>query len=367
MSRAIQLARRGLYSTDPNPRVGCVLVREDTIIAEGWHQRAGEPHAEIIALNHIGHVADGTTCYVTLEPCAHRGRTPPCTDALINANIERVIAAMVDPNPEVSGKGLETLQRAGIQVEHDLLSDQSRELNPGFIRRMESSMPYVRCKLAMSVDGRTALAGGESMWITSAEARADVQRLRARSSAIMTGIGTILIDDPALDVRGIETGGKQPLRVIMDTVLRTPCRAKMLNLPGRTLIFTKSHDRKKQQALQDAGAEIINLSDPGKLTWLQAVLQHLAVEEEVNELMLEAGATLCGSMLAGGLIDEIVIYMAPVLMGQNARPLFNLPAIQTMSDRIRLATCETRMIGKDLRITAKIDKIKTNQYMVNGN
>jgi diaminohydroxyphosphoribosylaminopyrimidine deaminase/5-amino-6-(5-phosphoribosylamino)uracil reductase len=360
MSRAIRLARRGLYSTDPNPRVGCVLVKGDAIVAEGWHQRAGEPHAEIIALNVIQHDAKGATCYISLEPCAHEGRTPPCTDALIKANISRVVAAMSDPNPEVSGMGFEYLQQAGIQTEHGLLASQSRELNPGFIRRMESSFPYVRCKLAMSTDGRTALACGESKWITSTEARLDVQRLRARSSAIMTGIGTILADDPSHNVRDIETFGKQPLRVIVDSALRTPCSAKMLNLPGRTLIFTQSEEKEKRQALQEAGAEIINLSAHGKLTWLQAILQHLAVEEEVNEVLLEAGASLCGSMLEGGMIDEIILYMAPILMGQNAKPLFNLPAINTMSDRIQFNTYDTRTIGKDLRITAKIDKIKSN-------
>lgn len=356
MSRAIQLARRGLYSTDPNPRVGCVLVKGGAIVAEGWHQRAGGSHAEIIALNVIEHDAKGATCYISLEPCAHEGRMPPCTDALIKANMTRVIAAMSDPNPEVSGMGFEYLQQAGIQTEHGLLSSQSRELNPGFIRRMESSMPYVRCKLAMSTDGRTALACGESKWISSAEARLDVQKLRARSSAIMTGIGTILADDPSLNVREIDTFGKQPLRVIVDSALRTPCSAKILNLPGRTLIFTQSEERDKQQVLQNAGAEIIYLPVHGKLARLQAILQHLAVEEEVNEVLLEAGASLSGGMLEGGLIDEIIIYMAPVLMGQNAKPLFNLPAIDSMQDRIQLDTYETRIIGKDLRITAKMVK-----------
>jgi diaminohydroxyphosphoribosylaminopyrimidine deaminase/5-amino-6-(5-phosphoribosylamino)uracil reductase len=356
MSRAIQLARRGLYSTDPNPRVGCVFVKDNTIVAEGWHQRAGEPHAEIIALNALEHNAEGATCYVTLEPCTHEGRTPPCTDALVNANIARLVAAMPDPNPVVSGRGLEYLQKAGIRADHGLLSSQSSALNPGFIHRMKFSMPYVRCKMAMSTDARTALASGESKWITSSEARMDVQRLRARSSAIMTGIGTILIDDPSLNVREIKNFGQQPLRVIIDTALRTPCKAKILSQAGRTLIFTQSEDRNKQQALQKAGAEIINLPGSGKSPWLQAVLKYLAVEEEVNEILLEAGASLCGSMLECGLIDEIIIYMAPVLLGHNAKPLFNLPAINAMSDRIQFNTYETRIVGNDLRISAKIDQ-----------
>ena len=360
MSRAIHLARRGLHTTDPNPRVGCVLVREETVLAEGWHQHAGEPHAEINALNAIGHDANGATCYITLEPCAHTGRTPPCTDALINANVSRVIVSMVDPNPEVSGKGLDTLHRAGIQVEHGLLSSEAKKLNPGFIKRMEDSLPYVRCKLAMSMDGRTALTNGESRWISSDAARSDVQRLRARSSAIMTGIGTVVADDPSLDVRLDGFDGKQPLRVIIDSSLRMPCNARMLSLPGRTLVVTKSQDGAKQQALQLAGAEVILVDHHAGLSWLQSVLQYLAVHEEVNEILLEAGASLSGGMLTDGLLDEIVIYMAPSLLGQDARPLFKLPEIGSMSERIRIGTYEIRMIGKDLRITVKIDKMEGN-------
>lgn len=360
MSRAIHLARRGLHTTDPNPRVGCVLVREETVLAEGWHQHAGEPHAEINALNAVGHDASGASCYVTLEPCAHTGRTPPCTDALINAGVSRVIVSMTDPNPEVSGKGLDLLRKAGILVEHGLLSDQARELNPGFIKRMESSLPYVRCKLAMSMDGRTALHNGESQWISSIEARSDVQRLRARSSAIMTGIGTVMADDPSLDVRSQGSDNKQPLRVVLDTSLRMPCSAKMLRLPGRTLVATKSQDSGKHEALRRAGAEIILVDSDAGSSWLKSVLQYLAVNEEINEILLEAGASLSGSMLTEGLLDEIVIYMAPCLMGQDARPLFNLPKIGAMSERIQIATYETRMIGKDLRITAKIDKMENN-------
>lgn len=350
MSRAIQLAYRGLYTTDPNPRVGCVLVKNGRIIGEGWHERAGEPHAEINALLRAVEHAQGATAYVTLEPCCHHGKTPPCSDALIAAQLARVVIAMQDPNPKVAGNGIQQLRGAGMQVETGLLEAQARALNPGFIRRMQTRRPYVRNKLAMSLDGRTAMADGESKWITSEAAREDVQRWRARSSAIVTGISTVLSDDPAMTVRlpGTE---RQPLRVIIDTNLSTPATAKILQQPGRTLIMTASQDEAARVQLQEAGAQIVQLPQQGNHIDLRAVLEELT-ELEVNEVLLETGATLSGAMLEAGLIDELIIYMAPLLMGDAARPLFKLPQLAKMQDRIELELREVRAVGKDLRVIA---------------
>ena len=350
MSRAIQLAYRGLYTTDPNPRVGCVLVKQGRVIGEGWHERAGEPHAEINALLRAGEHAQGATAYVTLEPCCHHGKTPPCSDALIAAQLARVVIAMQDPNPKVAGNGIQQLRGAGMQVETGLLEAQARALNPGFIRRMQTRRPYVRNKLAMSLDGRTAMADGESKWITSEAAREDVQRWRARSSAIVTGISTVLSDDPAMTVRlpGTE---RQPLRVIIDTNLSTPATAKILQQPGRTLIMTASQDEAARVQLQEAGAQIVQLPQQGNHIDLRAVLEELT-ELEVNEVLLETGATLSGAMLEAGLIDELIIYMAPLLMGDAARPLFKLPQLEKMQDRIELELREVRAVGKDLRVIA---------------
>lgn len=350
MSRAIQLAYRGLYTTDPNPRVGCVLVKNGRIIGEGWHERAGKPHAEINALLQASEYAQGATAYVTLEPCCHHGKTPPCSDALIAAQLARVVIAMQDPNPKVAGNGIQQLRGAGMQVETGLLEAQARALNPGFIRRIQTRRPYVRNKLAMSLDGRTAMADGESKWITSEAAREDVQRWRARSSAIVTGISTVLSDDPAMTVRlpGTE---RQPLRVIIDTNLSTPATAKILQQPGRTLIMTASQDEAARVQLQEAGAQIVQLPQQGNHIDLRAVLEELT-ELEVNEVLLETGATLSGAMLEAGLIDELIIYMAPLLMGDAARPLFKLPQLAKMQDRIELELREVRAVGKDLRVIA---------------
>lgn len=350
MSRAIQLAYKGLYTTDPNPRVGCVLVKDGRIIGEGWHVRAGEAHAEINALLQAGEHAQGATAYVSLEPCCHQGKTPPCTDALIAAQVERVVIAMQDPNPSVAGNGVQQLRNAGIQVEAGLLEAQARAVNPGFVQRMQTRRPYVRNKLAMSLDGRTAMADGESKWITSEAAREDVQRWRARSSAILTGVGTVLADDPAMTVRLPDTE-RQPLRVIIDTNLSTPPAAKILQQPGRTLIMTASEDESAQEQLLAAGAEIRQLPQQGNHIDLRAVLEELA-ELEINEVLLETGATLSGAMLEAGLIDELVIYQAPLLMGDTARPLFRLPHLARMQDRIELQLREVRAVGPDLRIIA---------------
>lgn len=352
MARALRLAARGLYTTDPNPRVGCVIVKNDQIVGEGWHVRAGEPHAEIHALKMAADQAEGATAYVTLEPCCHQGRTPPCSAALIKAKLTRVVIAMQDPHARVNGGGISQLREAGIQVETDLLTEQAGALNPGFIKRMQRGRPFVRCKLGMSLDGRTAMASGESQWITSAAARDDVQRLRARSSAIITGVGTVLADDPSMTVRlnGIE---RQPLRVVLDTNLSMSPKAKMLSLPGRTLLMTCSEDDAARQRLQQAGAEVLLMPTQANRVSMEAVLDRLA-EMEINEVLLESGATLSGAMLQQGLVDELVIYMAPVLMGDNARGLFNLPGLEKMADKIQLEISDIRAVGKDWRIMAKI-------------
>ncbi len=355
MSRALQLAERGLFTTDPNPRVGCVLVKDGAVVGEGWHVRAGEAHAEIIALAQAGEQARGATAYVTLEPCCHHGRTPPCTEALINAGVTRVVAAMVDPNPQVSGQGLAQLQAAGIAVERGVMAAQAEGLNPGFVMRMRKGRPFVRAKLAMSLDGRTAMASGESKWITGEAARADVQRLRARSSAIITGIGTVLMDDPSLTVRLEGEGAvhtRQPLRVVLDPHLSLPPTARLLGLPGRTLVFTAANDAAPREQLVRAGAEVVRIASQDDALDLHAMLEMLA-GEQVNEALLETGATLSGAMLRAGLIDELVVYMAPHLMGDGARGLFHLPGLTEMKDRVALDITDIRAVGKDWRITAR--------------
>ena len=350
MARAIRLAQRGLYTTDPNPRVGCVIVKDGEVVGEGWNERAGEAHAEVNALNQAGDKADEATAYVSLEPCSHTGKTPPCTDALINANITRVVTAMQDPNPLVAGSGVQQLRDAGLQVEIGLLEADAKALNPGFIQRMSTGRPYVRNKLAMSLDGRTAMADGESKWITGEAARNDVQRLRARSSAIVTGVGTILADDPSMTIR-LENTERQPLRVIIDTNLSTPPDAKILKEPGNTLIITCSEDEDVITQLTDNGAEVKQIQGHNGAVDLNAMLIMLG-SMQVNEVLLETGATLSGAMLEAKLIDEIVIYMAPVLMGDEARGLYRLPHLQSMQDKMQLQVTDFRMIGSDMRFTA---------------
>jgi diaminohydroxyphosphoribosylaminopyrimidine deaminase/5-amino-6-(5-phosphoribosylamino)uracil reductase len=362
MARALQLGLLGLWSTDPNPRVGCVIVRDGKIVGEGWHQSAGEAHAEVHALQMAKEQAKGATCYITLEPCCHYGRTPPCTDALIKAGVSRVVVSMTDPNPLVSSKGIEQLLNAGIKVDTGILSHEAEQLNPGFFMRMRHNRPYIRCKLAMSLDGRTAMASGESQWITSGDARSDVQCLRARSSAIMTGAGTVLADDPQLTVREEElpcqlapskpANIKQPLRVIIDTHLSMPKNARMLSLPGQTVIFTASKTDSVKSILKQSGAQIIYLPNREREVDLPKMCQLLASEYEVNEVQMETGATLSGAMLRAGLVDELVIYMAPILMGNKARGLFNLPDIERINQHIPLEIAEIRAVGRDWRITA---------------
>lgn len=347
MARAIRLAAHGLNSTQPNPRVGCVLVQGDQIVGEGWHEAAGAPHAEVHALEQAGTAAAGATCYVSLEPCSHHGRTPPCTEALIRAGVGRVIAAMKDPDPRMGGQSLAQLEKAGIVTGHGLLEGQASELNRGYIRRLTTGLPYVCCKQAVSLDGRTAMASGESKWITGEAARLDVQRLRARSCAVMTGIGTVLQDDPRLDVRHVSLPHRQPLRVILDRELRLPAEARMLTVPGRVLVFTHSDNSYKHGVLKHGGAEIIMMGEEG---FLAGVIHYLAEREQINEVLVEAGPTLTGALLLDGLIDELILYQAPIIMGDSARGLFHLPQLQNMQDRIELTLLESRRVGYDMRL-----------------
>jgi diaminohydroxyphosphoribosylaminopyrimidine deaminase/5-amino-6-(5-phosphoribosylamino)uracil reductase len=351
MARALALARHGLYHTDPNPRVGCVLIKDGIVVGEGWHARAGEAHAEVNALDMAGDRARGATAYVTLEPCCHQGRTPPCTDALLKAGITRLVATMSDPNPQVAGKGFTILRDAGVAVECGLLEAEARALNPGFIQRMIQGRPFVRLKLAMSLDGRTALASGESQWLTGEAARRDVQKFRARASAILTGIGTVLADNPGLNVR-LPEAVRQPLRVILDTELRTPPTAQTLRLPGQVVIFTAVTDPAAHEPLRAAGAETVILPRAKRGLELHAVMAELA-RRECNEIQVECGSTLAGALLRAELVDELVIYMAPLLLGDKARGLFQLPELTRMSERTELEILDTRIVGRDWRIRLK--------------
>lgn len=359
MARALRLAERGLYTTDPNPRVGCVLVRDGEIVGEGWHERAGLPHAERNALAAAGEHARGATAYVSLEPCCHQGRTPPCTAALIEAGVARVVAAMTDPNPLVSGRGLAELEQHGLIVEKGLLEAQARALNPGFVRRMERGLPYVRCKIAASLDGRTAMASGESKWITSEAARLDVQRMRARSSAILTGIGTVLADDPSLNVRlppesiDCQPGQvRQPLRVVVDSRLRTPASARMLTLEGETLITCVDRDIDRAADLEAAGARLYQAPAANGRVNLRSLLETLA-RQKVNEIAVEAGPILNGALLQAGLVDELIVYLAPHLMGDAGRGMFRLLGLDNMSQRIALELVDVRQIGPDIKLRAR--------------
>lgn len=357
MARALELARLGLYSTHPNPRVGCVIVANGEIVGEGYHVRAGGPHAEIHALNAAGDRAKGATAYVTLEPCSHHGKTPPCADALVAAGVSRVVAAMKDPNPLVAGEGLTRLQAAGITTEWGLMQAEAAQINPGFNKRMTQGLPWVRIKLAMSLDGRTAMASGESQWITGEASRRDVQYLRARSEAILTGIGTVLADDPSMNVRlaaddlGIDDPILQPLRVVVDSQLQMPATAKMLGLEGKTLVVAHTAKAETRASLEQAGAEVLELpGDDGRVD-LHALMKDLA-QREVNEIHVEAGAELCGALLAQNLADELVIYMAGHIMGDTGKGLFKLPGLESMADRRSVKIADIRAIGEDWRLTA---------------
>ena len=351
MAEALRLAEQGLYTTDPNPRVGCVIVKDGKAVGRGFHRKAGEPHAEVLALRDAGAQARGATVYTTLEPCVHFGRTGPCADALIAAGVARVIAAIQDPNPLVAGKGFAKLQTAGIETVGGLLEEQARALNSGFISRMTRGRPWIRGKLAVSLDGRTALAGGESKWISGEAAREDAQHWRARSSAILTGIGTVLADDPLLTVR-LPGEWRQPRRIVVDSALRMLPAARILKQPGETYIATVVADAARQTLLIKAGAKVLALPDKDGHVDLAALMQRLA-ELECNEVLVEAGAGLNGALLQAGLMDEFIIYMAPQLLGDSARGMFHLPAIKNMRERIELNLTDVRMVGDDLRILAR--------------
>ena len=366
MARAIRLAERGLNTTHPNPRVGCVLVKDGVIVGEGWHERAGGPHAEVMALRAAGEAVRGSTAYVSLEPCSHHGRTPPCALGLIEAGVSRVVAAMVDPNPLVAGRGLQVLEEAGIEVSSGLLATEAEAVNRGFCKRMRTGRPWVFSKLAMSLDGRTAMASGESRWITSPEARQDVHRLRAGSSAILTGIETVLADDPAMTVRlaspqpGTLPKGegefeiqRQPARVVLDSRFRIPPSAKILALPGRCLVIGLETEAKAAERLQAMGAEVHFLpAGPDDRVDLHAAMELLG-QLEFNEVMVETGAILNGALLEEGLVDEWIVYLAPCILGDRGRGLFRLPGLERMSERYELRLIESRQVGQDLRLVLR--------------
>lgn len=356
MARAVELARKGLYSTHPNPRVGCVIVRDGEVVGEGWHVRAGEPHAEVHALRQAGERARGACAYVTLEPCSHHGRTPPCADALVKAGVARVVAAMQDPNPQVAGNGLQRLREAGIEVASGVLKAEARALNPGFLKRMEQGLPFVRAKLAMSLDGRTAMASGESQWITGPAARAAVQRLRARSSVVLTSAESVLFDQARMTVRGEELGlddalttlalSRPPLRVLVDGRLRLPLDAPFFQA-GPALVVTAAGEDPRYAA---AGHELINLPGSEGRVDLPALLRTLA-GRGVNEILLEAGAGLVGAFARQGLVDEYQLFVAGTFLGSDARPLLDWP-LSKMSEAPRLKITEMRAVGDDWRVTA---------------
>jgi diaminohydroxyphosphoribosylaminopyrimidine deaminase/5-amino-6-(5-phosphoribosylamino)uracil reductase len=350
MALALRLAERGLNSTTPNPRVGCVIVKEGLPVGDGWHERAGEPHAEVRALQAAGEQAQGATAYVTLEPCNHYGRTPPCTQALIAAGVSRVVAAMQDPNPQVGGKGLACLRAAGIVAECGLLESEAHELNIGFVSRMSRGRPWLRMKLAASLDGKTALNNGLSQWITGPAARQDGHRWRARACAILTGIGTVRDDDPQLNVRGVDTQ-RQPLKVVVDSRLELPINAKVLR-GGNILVAAAMGDPEKINALRAAGAEVVLLPDAGNKVDLSALLLELG-RCGINELHSEAGFKLNGSLIAAGLADELLLYLAPCLIGDSARGMFNLPPLESLAGKRTLSLVDARLLGADLRLLAR--------------
>lgn len=355
MARALQLARRGLYTSQPNPRVGCVLVVDGQRVGEGWHERAGQAHAEVAALAQAGDAAHGATAYVTLEPCCHHGRTPPCTRALIEAGVARVVMAMHDPNPQVAGQGVAQLEAAGIAVSSGILEAEAQTLNRGFVSRMQRGRPWVTMKLAMTLDGRSAAADGSSQWVTGPDARADGHRLRARAGAVLTGIATVMADDPRMNVRLDGAGDWPPVqRFVLDSHLRMPADAAMLGLPGRTVVLTTqaAADRTGQLRAASAEVETMPATDDGRVA-LPAVLEWLA-GQEVNEVLVESGATLAGSFISAGLVDELVIYMAPTLLGNDARGLVDLPGLTCIEQQRKLQISDVRKVGEDWRITASL-------------
>ena len=351
MGQALELAERGLYTTTPNPRVGCVIVRDGAVVGTGWHEKTGMPHAEVLALKEARDRARGATLYVNLEPCSHHGRTPPCVEAIIPAGIKRVVAAMQDPNPKVAGAGFSLLRAAGIAVEQGLMEGEARELNIGFVARMTRGRPWVRMKIAASLDGRTALANGRSQWITGEPARRDGHRWRARACAVLTGFGTVRDDDPRLNVRGVDTP-RQPLKIVVDSKFETSPSARLLQ-EGKTLVVGAVNDEKRIAALKAAGAEAVMIpNDSGKVE-LFKLMEELA-RRELNEIHVEAGTKLNGSLLQAGVVDELLVYLAPSLIGDSGRGMFHLPVLTELSRSTALKIREVERVGEDLRILARI-------------
>ncbi|MGA5654450.1 bifunctional diaminohydroxyphosphoribosylaminopyrimidine deaminase/5-amino-6-(5-phosphoribosylamino)uracil reductase RibD [Rahnella contaminans] len=359
MARAFELARRGRFTTTPNPNVGCVIVLNGEIVGEGYHLRAGEPHAEVHALRMAGEKARGATAYVTLEPCSHHGRTPPCADALLAAGVTRVVAAMQDPNPEVAGRGLYRLKQNGIDVSHGLMHSQAEAVNLGFLKRMRTGFPYVQLKMGASVDGRTAMASGESQWITSPAARADVQRFRAESSAILSTSATVLADNPSLNVRWSELGSdvqavypqenlRQPLRIILDSQNRVTPQYQLVNLPGDVLLARLDTDTQ----IWPESVEQWRVAGRDNRIDLVLLMMQLA-KRQINSIWVEAGPQLAGVLLQAGLVDELIVYMAPKLLGNNGLALCELPGLTYLADAPEFAFSDVRQIGPDLRLRLK--------------
>ena len=367
MRRALELAERGLYTTTPNPHVGAVVVKDNRMLGEGWHQIAGEPHAEVLAIRDAKDKAGadavkGSTLYVTLEPCSHQGRTPPCAGLVVAEGVARVVAAMEDPNPKVAGQGFAKLRAAGIDVRVGLLEADARELNIGFISRMTRGLPWVRLKVAASLDGKTALANGQSQWITGPEARRDGHAYRARSCAILTGIGTVLEDDPQLNVREVVTP-RQPLKIIVDSNLQTPPDAKILN-EGKVLIVCAVEDAAgpeigsgasaRRAALRDKGFEVLSLPGLNGKVDLPALMKELA-KRDLNEVHVESGFKLNGSMLREECVDEILIYFAASIIGHTGQGMFNLPELTDLEERRKLRIHRVNLVGPDLRLIARLE------------
>ena len=353
MARALRLAGRGCYGAHPNPLVGCVIVSNGEVVGEGWHERFGEAHAEVNALAAAGDRAEGATAYVTLEPCAFEGKTPACADALIAARVGTVIAAMQDPHARVSGEGVKMLRAAGIDVQLGLLEREAEALNPGFLKFHRTGMPYVRLKIATSIDGCVAMADGQSQWITGPASREDVQRMRARSDAIVTGVGTVLADDPSLTVRlpELANDARQPIRAVLDSRLRMPSSSRMLDLPGRTLVYCI--DDSGKEALERRGAQVMLAQACGGKVDAADAMRQLAKEGAID-VMVEAGPELAGGLVENRLVDELVIYQAPHIMGSETVPMLRTPRWKKLSDRRELQIVERTAVGDDLRITARL-------------
>jgi diaminohydroxyphosphoribosylaminopyrimidine deaminase/5-amino-6-(5-phosphoribosylamino)uracil reductase len=351
MGQALLLAERGLYTTTPNPRVGCVVVKDGAVVGTGWHEKAGMPHAEVLALKAAGERARGATLYLNLEPCSHHGRTPPCVDAIVAAGVKRVVAAIQDPNPKVAGTGFAKLRAAGIAVEHGLKEDEARELNISFFARMTRGRPWVRMKIAASLDGRTALANGKSQWITGEVARQDGHRWRARACAVLTGFGTVRDDDPQLNVRGVDTP-RQPLKIVVDSKFEMSPSVRLLK-EGKTLVVGAVNDAKRIAALKVAGAEVAIIPNAGGKVELFKLMEELA-RREFNEIHVEAGTKLNGSLLQAGVVDELLVYLAPSIIGDSGRGMFSLPELTELSRSTGLKIREVERVGAEIRILARI-------------